>query len=52
MKEFYTIKEFCEIFRISRSTFDRKVKNGEITLNKNFGKYLINKSEVEKFMGK
>ena len=30
--KFYTVKEFCTVARISRSTFDRLVKNGKINV--------------------
>lgn len=52
MKEFYTVKEFCELVSISRTTLYRMIKSGRIdalktTEGKN-GRVIIPAAEIKK----
>lgn len=53
IKEYLTVNEVCEIFKISRRTFDRYRSEGLKTLQpKKNGKRLIRKIDIENFLTK
>lgn len=47
----YTIKEFCEIFRISRATFNNWVSKGLVKVVKVDKAVRITKEEVKRLKG-
>lgn len=53
-KKFYTVKEFCEVTRMSRSTFSRLLKSGKIKIARTSdapkAKILIPIEEVNKLI--
>ncbi|WP_409515135.1 helix-turn-helix transcriptional regulator [Chryseobacterium sp.] len=52
-KEILTVEETLELFKMSRSTFDRLRKKGfKVSQPNRNGKIYVNRAELEKFLNK
>lgn len=48
--ETYTISEACALLSLSRTTFDRYVKEGKISVNKVLGRKYVSAAVVQSFL--
>ena len=52
LPKFFTIAQVCEILKISRSTTNRMIKNGDLKVKKAYRRVLIPEESINEFIKK
>lgn len=52
LPKFFTIAQVCEILKISRSTTNRMIKNGDLKAKKAYRRVLIPEESIDEFIKK